>query len=364
MAWASACGRPPSWVRPRAITQPTAGLGQVRPSDRRASASAARIIASVLEVGLGEVGDELLEVPGLAEIAIDRGEAHIGHRIERAQRIHHQLADLRRGNLALAGAFQPPHDAVDHAFDALRVDRPLAAGDRDRAGELVAVELHALAVLLHHGELAQLHALERGEARSARRAIAPPADRRIVVSRSRVLNLCVLVTAEWTAHLLPLLWLALASVAVNGKAGTKCMHLGAHLGFDLGVAIRAVLGDAVEHVGDQMTDLAELGDAEATGRAGRRTQPNARGDRVLLRVTRDTVLVDGDAGPIEDFLGRHAGRLLGAQIDQHDMAVGAAGDDLQAALAQRRSERARIVDDILGVDLELGPQRLAERDGL
>jgi hypothetical protein len=47
----SACGRPPSCVRPRAITRPsrtithpTDGLGQVRPSDRRASASAARII--------------------------------------------------------------------------------------------------------------------------------------------------------------------------------------------------------------------------------------------------------------------------------------------------------------------------------
>ena len=47
---------------------------------------------------------------------------------------------------------------------------PLAAGDRDRAGELVAVELHPLAVLLDHRELAKLHALESGEARSARRA--------------------------------------------------------------------------------------------------------------------------------------------------------------------------------------------------
>ncbi len=37
------------------MTQPTAGFGQVRPSDRRASASAARIMASVLEVGLGEI---------------------------------------------------------------------------------------------------------------------------------------------------------------------------------------------------------------------------------------------------------------------------------------------------------------------
>src|ERR1700752_4233329 len=122
-----------------AMTQPTAGFGQVRPSDRRASASAARIMPSVLDVGLGEIGDELLEVAGLAEVAIDRGEPHIGHRIQRAQRVHHQLADLRRGNLALAGAFEAPDDAVDHALDTLGIDRPLAASHRDRARELVAV---------------------------------------------------------------------------------------------------------------------------------------------------------------------------------------------------------------------------------
>src|SRR5215211_3933011 len=296
----SACGRPPSCVRPRAtmrpsltMTQPTAGFGQVRPSERRASASAARIMASVLEVGLGEIGDELLEVAGLAEIAIDRGKPHIGHRIERAQRVHHQLADLRRGDLALAGAFQAPDDAVHHALDALGIDRPLAAGDRDRAGELVAVELHALAVLLDHRELAQLHAFEGGEARSARRAVAPPADRRIVVSRSRVLNLCVLVTAKWTAHSLPLLPFALASVSVNRKAGTKRVNLGAHLRLDLGVAVRAVLGDAVEHVGDQMADLAELRHAEAARGAGGRPQSHAGRDGVLLRIAWNAVLVDG-----------------------------------------------------------------------
>ena len=41
------------------------------------------------------------------------------------------------------------------------------------------------------------------------------------------------------------------------------MDLGANLGLDLGVSVRAVPGDAVEHVGDEMTDLLELGDPEA-----------------------------------------------------------------------------------------------------
>src|SRR5262249_8012146 len=138
-----------------------------------------------------------------SEIAGHRGEAHIGHRIQRAQRVHHQLADLRRRELAFAGTLPASHAGPDHARDALGVDRPLASGHLDRARELVAVEGDALAVLFHHREFAQLHALEGGEARAAGRAVASPADRRVVVGRSRVLHLGVLVTAEWTAHLLP-----------------------------------------------------------------------------------------------------------------------------------------------------------------
>ena len=52
--------------------------------------------------------------------------------------------------------------------------------------------------------------------------------------------------------------------------------------------------------------------------------------------------------------------FFGPQVDQHDVAVGAARDDVEAALGQRRGQRAGIVDDVLGVDLEVGPQRLAE----
>src|SRR5713101_2783352 len=89
-----------------------------------------------------------------------------------------------------------------------------------------------------------------------------------------------------------ILWLS-ASVAVNGKSGTKRLHRGAHLALDLGVAVRAVFRDAVEHVGDQVADLAEFGDAEAACRAGRRAQPHARRHGVLLRIARDAVLVDG-----------------------------------------------------------------------
>src|SRR5262245_20675243 len=135
-ACASACGRPPGWVQPRAInsslasstmTAPTEGLGAVVPSTRRARARAKAILRRSSELppavfvctGVSQVSvlplrllggllvhrrrfglvraldfaQHLLEVRRLAKIAVHRGKAHIGHRIEPLQRLHHQFAD-------------------------------------------------------------------------------------------------------------------------------------------------------------------------------------------------------------------------------------------------------------------------------
>ena len=56
--------------------------------------------------------------------------------------------------------------------------------------------------------------------------------------------------------------------------------------------------------------------------------------------------------------------LGGAQVDEHEVVVGAAGDEAEAALDHRLGQRRGVVDDLLDVGLELGLQRLAEGDGL
>src|SRR5262249_49567814 len=174
----SACGRPPCWVQPRVTTSPvvssamtarTAGLGAVRPSIRRASCSAScmkrRSIAlagmhsgrtmegSVLPVGcldadgigrgrarlavartaLGDLAQHLLEVGGLAEIAIDRGEAHISYGVEALQGLHDELANRGGRHLLLPHTLELAHNARDHALDALGWNRPLAHGAPPRA---------------------------------------------------------------------------------------------------------------------------------------------------------------------------------------------------------------------------------------
>src|SRR5690242_21647781 len=57
-----------------------------------------------------ELAEHGLEILGLAEIAIDRGEADIGDVVELAQMLHHDLADRLRGNLGFAAAFELAHD--------------------------------------------------------------------------------------------------------------------------------------------------------------------------------------------------------------------------------------------------------------
>ena len=76
-----------------------------------------------------QFGERRLEILGLAEIAIDRGEAHIGDIVEVAQIGHHRLADRLRRNLAFALAFELAHDLRDHLVDRARA-RPAACAAR------------------------------------------------------------------------------------------------------------------------------------------------------------------------------------------------------------------------------------------
>ena len=80
------------------------------------------------------------------------------------------------------------------------LDAALAASEGDRLLELAAVERLALAVALDHGDVAQLDALESGEAGAAAFALAAAADRRVVLGRAAVLYLGIVMRAERTAH--------------------------------------------------------------------------------------------------------------------------------------------------------------------
>src|SRR5580658_10697633 len=107
--------------------------------------------SALLGFFLRDSADEFAEILGLAEVAIDTGEADIGDLVEGGQRFHDQLADLISRDIGLARAFQLADDRIDHPLDPLGLDRALADRSVDRARELFPLERFTLAVLLDHG---------------------------------------------------------------------------------------------------------------------------------------------------------------------------------------------------------------------
>src|SRR5206468_2650588 len=99
------------------------------------------------------------------------------------------------------------------------------------------IERLTLRVLLDDGELAQLHALERREPRRAIRTEAPAADRRVILGRTRILDLRIFGSAERAPHVLPPRRLA----RIDREGGAKRRHLALHIRLDAcvaGIAIR------------------------------------------------------------------------------------------------------------------------------
>ena len=68
----------------------------------------------------------------------------------------------------------------------------------------------------------------------------------------------------------------------------------------------------------------------------------AGGDERRLGVVGDRVLVQRDAGAVERLLGHLAGDAEGPEVDEHEVVVGAAGDDAEALVGQGGGEGAAL----------------------
>src|SRR5690606_32094130 len=93
-------------------------------------------------ISLCDFGQNLLEIRGFPEIAVNRCKAHVGDRVQSAHCLADELSDRRRRNFRLARAFQLSHDARNHALDALAIDGAFSQRNLDGAQKLVAIERH------------------------------------------------------------------------------------------------------------------------------------------------------------------------------------------------------------------------------
>jgi hypothetical protein len=138
-----------------------------------------------------------VEVVGGLERAVDRGEAEVGHLVERPERGEDRQADVVGVELGVTGEAQRVLDLLAEAGELVVGDRAALAGLADAGDRLAPVERLGRAGALEHR---QLDLLDRGEAAVARGARAAAADRATVVGDAGVEDLGVLVLAVGTVH--------------------------------------------------------------------------------------------------------------------------------------------------------------------
>ena len=112
---------------------------------------------------------------------------------------------------------------------------------------------------------------------------------------------------------------------------------------NLGVLLGSFLGDTIDNIGvlghgaengvDQLDDLGHVLLHETSGSDGRCADPDSGCLERRTGVERNHILVEGDLGLLQLLLGHPSGhvRELGPEVDQHQMVVGAAGNDLVAS---------------------------------
>eukprot|EP01035_Chromulina_nebulosa_P032523 gene32523-43451_t len=260
---------------------------------------------------------------GLIEI----GEAIARRQISSVEVTRHQLS--RAEGLAHLKAYITPTPELALA-QAEAADREIAAGHRKGP-------LHGVPVARWRASSEKARAARRSSSAVVRQwvadsvCLAPQAEQKLAAD-SRVWP------QAWQGRLtaplpgpLPDGEREIEPLGVDREAGAEGGDAFADGGFDLAVAGLAILAQAVEHVGDHVADLAELGRAEAARGAGGGADADAAGLGRRERIVGDAVLVAGDAGALQCLVGVLAGHAERREVDQREMRVGAARDDCRAA---------------------------------
>src|SRR5262249_51058575 len=140
------------------------------------------------------------ELPDVLELAIDRGEPDIGHRVEPLEMVHHDPAELLAADLLLGPLVQLGLDLDDDVVDGLHANRALLPRLQDGAAELLAVERLATPVPLDHVRQHVLDVLVGRVPAVALETFAAAPDELPVPAHPRVDDPILRVTAKRALH--------------------------------------------------------------------------------------------------------------------------------------------------------------------
>src|SRR4030095_8731637 len=114
---------------------------------------------------------------------------------------------------------------------------------------------------------------------------------------------------------------------------------------------------------NEISNLHHLLFLHSARRDCRRADTDSTSKCDLLGVERDAVLVHSDAGVIERFLRELAVQPTWAEIDEHEVIVGAAAGETIAVLGWPSRQGLGIADNLRRIDFEARLKRLVEAHG-
>src|SRR5579859_1553060 len=145
--------------------------------------------------------------------------------------------------------------------------------------------------------------------------------------------------------------------AVHRESAADGQHLGPY------PLQRHLIAEMIQHIGNPVGKLPDLGLPEAARGHGRRADAQTAADGRRPRIVRYRVLVHRHMRPSQGSVRILARDVLIDQVEQEQVIVGAPGNDVVAPLLQHLSHGARIGNDLRAIGLEFGLQRFEEGDG-
>src|SRR6266568_3206943 len=97
-------------------------------------------LALVVAMTIQQAFQLFLEFADVFEVAVDTGEADVGHGVEAFEVVHDQLANFAGGAFALGGIDQKTLGSLDDSFEFARGNGTLFAGAEQAAENFLPVE--------------------------------------------------------------------------------------------------------------------------------------------------------------------------------------------------------------------------------
>jgi len=143
------------------------------------------------------------KIPGIAELAIDGGEADISDIIHFLEALHDLFSDGGGRDFSTILLFEFLHDFIDCFLDEFGADWAFFASFLEAENEFTAIERFVAAIAFDGSKIFSLNLFVGGEAEVTRKAFATSTDDGAIFPRARINHLIFFDVTFWTFHTTP-----------------------------------------------------------------------------------------------------------------------------------------------------------------